>query len=168
VLNDVDDLFAVSIAWLCSEAAETEPHRSADPTDLVQDDVDREIVYRYWKRCATLMKLKQGPGWPQLTVRNIDMPGLYCSGFITMKSVQTIKQAVHHLADDLPDHTTWKDVAYEAHVRQKMEAGLAEVRRGDFADERDVRKTFAKWGKSSTEQNLPKQPTHLAQTRLLF
>ena len=63
-----------------------------------------------------------------------------------MKSVQTIKQALHHLADDLPDNATWKDVAYEAYVRQEMEAGLAEVRRGDFADDQDVRNTFAKWG----------------------
>ena len=37
-------------------------------------------------------------------------------------------------------------MAYEAYIRQAMEAGLAEVRRGDFADERDVRNTFAKWG----------------------
>lgn len=63
-----------------------------------------------------------------------------------MKSVQTIKQALHHLADDLPDNATWKDVAYEAYIRQEMEAGLAEVRRGDFAEEQAVRDTFAKWG----------------------
>ena len=71
---------------------------------------------------------------------------LYCSEVTIMKSGQTIKQALHHLADDLPDNATWKDVAYEAYVRQEMEAGLAEVRRGDFADDRDVRDTFAKWG----------------------
>ena len=63
-----------------------------------------------------------------------------------MQSGQTIKQAVHHLADDLPDNATWKDMAYEAYVRQEIEAGLAEVRRGDFADKEDVKNTFAKWG----------------------
>lgn len=63
-----------------------------------------------------------------------------------MQVAQTIKQALHHLADELPDNATWKDVAYEAYVRQEMEAGLAEARRGDFADDKDVRNTFAKWG----------------------
>jgi len=58
----------------------------------------------------------------------------------------TIKEALHHLADLLPEDATWKDVAYEAYVRQEMEAGLAEAKRGEFADESDVRNTFARWG----------------------
>ncbi len=57
-----------------------------------------------------------------------------------------IKQALHQLADVLPDDATWKDVAYEAYVRQEMETGLAEARRGEFADEVDVKNTFARWG----------------------
>lgn len=36
-----------------------------------------------------------------------------------------IKQALHHLADVLPETATWKDLAYEAYVRQEMETGLA-------------------------------------------
>jgi predicted transcriptional regulator len=58
----------------------------------------------------------------------------------------TIKEALHHLADTLPEDATWKDVAYEAYVRQEMEAGLAEAKRGEFADESDVKNTFARWG----------------------
>ena len=58
----------------------------------------------------------------------------------------TIKEALHHLADLLPEDATWKDVAYEAYVRQEMEAGRAEAKRGEFADESDVRNTFARWG----------------------
>ncbi len=57
-----------------------------------------------------------------------------------------IKQALHHLADVLPDDATWKDVAYEAYVRQELEAGLAGARRGEFADAVDVKNTFARWG----------------------
>lgn len=57
-----------------------------------------------------------------------------------------IKQALHQLADVLPDNATWKDVAYEAYVRQEMEAGLAEAQRGEFADESEVKDTFARWG----------------------
>jgi hypothetical protein len=35
-----------------------------------------------------------------------------------------IKQAVHALADQLPDDATWKDVIYEAYVRQEIEVGF--------------------------------------------
>lgn len=34
-----------------------------------------------------------------------------------------IREALHTLADQLPDGATWKDVAYEAYVRQEIEAG---------------------------------------------
>jgi len=57
-----------------------------------------------------------------------------------------IKQALHHMADVLPEDATWKDVAYEAYVRQEMEAGLAEAQRGEFTDESEVKNTFARWG----------------------
>lgn len=57
-----------------------------------------------------------------------------------------IKTALHELAEQLPDDATWKDVAYEAYVRQQMEAGLAEARRGELADATDVANTFSRWG----------------------
>lgn len=58
----------------------------------------------------------------------------------------SLKAALHELADVLPSDATWKDVAYEAYVRQELEAGLAEARRGDLASEADVHNTFARWG----------------------
>ena len=58
----------------------------------------------------------------------------------------SIKKALHHLADVLPEDATWKDVAYEAYVRQEMESGLAEAQRGEFADESELKNTFARWG----------------------
>lgn len=57
-----------------------------------------------------------------------------------------IKQALHALADQLPEDATWKDVVYEAYVRQEIEAGLSEARRGEFASASEVREAFAKWG----------------------
>ena len=57
-----------------------------------------------------------------------------------------IKQALHALADQLPEDATWKDVVYEAYVRQEIEAGLSEARRGEFASTDDVKAAFAKWG----------------------
>ncbi len=57
-----------------------------------------------------------------------------------------IKHALHALADQLPEDATWKDVVYEAYVRQEIEAGLSEARRGEFASDNEVQETFAKWG----------------------
>ena len=58
----------------------------------------------------------------------------------------SIKRALYELADTLPDDATWKDVAYEAYVRQEIEAGLAEARVGEFAEESEVKGTFQRWG----------------------
>ena len=57
-----------------------------------------------------------------------------------------LKEALHHLADQLPENATWRDVLYEAYVRQEVEAGLTEARRGEFATDEEVKETFAKWG----------------------
>ena len=57
-----------------------------------------------------------------------------------------IKETMHTLAEQLPADATWKDMAYEAYVRQEIEAGLAEAKRGEFANEDEVRDAFAKWG----------------------
>ena len=57
-----------------------------------------------------------------------------------------LRDALHTLADQLPEGATWKDVAYEASVRQEIEAGLEEARRGEFATDDEVKSAFAKWG----------------------
>ncbi len=57
-----------------------------------------------------------------------------------------LRDELHELADRLPADATWKDVLYEAYVRQEIEAGLEEARRGEFATDDEVRSAFAKWG----------------------
>jgi len=57
-----------------------------------------------------------------------------------------LKQDLHTLADQLPENATWKDVLYEAYVRQEIEAGLEEARRAEFATDKEVKEAFAKWG----------------------
>ncbi len=63
-----------------------------------------------------------------------------------MRTANDIKKALHNLADQLPDDATWKDIAYEAYVRQEIETGLAEAKRGEFASEDEVKDTFKQWG----------------------
>lgn len=63
-----------------------------------------------------------------------------------MQTANDIKKALHSLADQLPDDATWKDIAYEAYVRQEIEAGLAETKRGEFAGEDEIKDAFKRWG----------------------
>ena len=77
------------------------------------------------------------------------------SRLVTMAA--NIRDALHILADQLPEGATWRDVAYEAYVRQEVEAGLEEARRGDFASDDEVRSAFAKWGvQLETEVDTPR------------
>lgn len=70
--------------------------------------------------------------------------------------VANLREALHALAEQLPDGATWKDVAYEAYVRQEIEAGLEEATRGEFATDEEVKSVFAKWGvQVETEVDTP-------------
>ena len=66
--------------------------------------------------------------------------------------VLNLRESLHALADQLPESATWKDVAYEAYVRQEIEAGLMELERGEFASDDEVKSMFAKWGVSLATQ----------------
>ncbi|MBN1379407.1 MAG: hypothetical protein JXA04_09235 [Gammaproteobacteria bacterium] len=63
-----------------------------------------------------------------------------------MQPASDIKKSLHALADQLPEDATWKDIAYEAYVRQEIESGLAEAKKGEFASDNEVKDTFKKWG----------------------
>jgi predicted transcriptional regulator len=63
-----------------------------------------------------------------------------------MQTATNIKKSLHDLAEQLPDDATWKDVAYEAYVRQEIEAGLAEAKAGRFASVSEVEEAFESWG----------------------
>ena len=67
-----------------------------------------------------------------------------------------IQESLHTLAEQLPEGAIWKDVAFEAYVRQEVEAGLDEARCGEFATEDELKSAFAKWGvRLETEVDTP-------------
>lgn len=45
-------------------------------------------------------------------------------------TTETIRQKVHHLADQLPPNATWEDVMYQIALRRSIEQGLAEADAG--------------------------------------
>jgi predicted transcriptional regulator len=57
-----------------------------------------------------------------------------------------LRQALHALAERLPDNATWLDVEEYARFRKAVAEGKAQADRGEFASEEAVRAAFAKWG----------------------
>ena len=59
--------------------------------------------------------------------------------------MQTAKQEVQQLLEQLPDDATLEDIQYHLYVRQKIAQGLADVSAGRVLSQDDVEKRFARW-----------------------
>ncbi len=59
-----------------------------------------------------------------------------------------LRQQLHALAERLPESATWHDVIEYARFRAAAVEGREAIQRGEFADEDDVRRVFAKFGVS--------------------
>jgi predicted transcriptional regulator len=59
--------------------------------------------------------------------------------------VQTAKQEVQELVQELPDDATLEDIQYHIYVKQKIAQGLADVRAGRVMSQEEVEKRFARW-----------------------
>jgi predicted transcriptional regulator len=58
----------------------------------------------------------------------------------------TLKQQAQQLIDHLPDAATWDDLIERARFLKAIEEGVDATDRGEFADDEDVRRAFARWG----------------------
>lgn len=59
--------------------------------------------------------------------------------------MQTAKQEVQELLQELSDDATLEDIQYRIYVRQKISQGLADVRAGRVASQAEIEKRFARW-----------------------
>lgn len=59
--------------------------------------------------------------------------------------MQTAKQEVQELLQELPDDATLEDIQYRIYVKQKIAQGLADVRAGRVVSHEEVEKRFARW-----------------------
>ena len=59
--------------------------------------------------------------------------------------MQTAKQEVQELLQDLPDDATLEDIQYHIYVKQKIAQGLADVRAGRIISQEEIEKRFARW-----------------------
>jgi hypothetical protein len=53
-----------------------------------------------------------------------------------------IKSAAARLVRELPDSASWDDLMYQIYVRQKIEAGLADLKAGRKHSHTSIRKSF--------------------------
>lgn len=53
------------------------------------------------------------------------------------------KEAARQIIEHLPEQASWDDIMYELYVKQKIEAGLADVRAGRTVSHEEVKAEFA-------------------------
>ncbi len=56
--------------------------------------------------------------------------------------MSTAKRAAKQIIDQLPDQATWDDIMYELYVKQKIEAGLADIKEGHTVPHEQVKSEF--------------------------
>ena len=58
---------------------------------------------------------------------------------------ENIKDALHTLAEELPDNSIWDDVLEEVRFRRAVETGIRAADKGEFASANEVKKAFKSW-----------------------
>jgi predicted transcriptional regulator len=56
--------------------------------------------------------------------------------------IESIKEKVHRLLDELPESATWDDLMYKIYVRQTIEAGLEDSEAGRTTGVKELRARF--------------------------
>jgi predicted transcriptional regulator len=59
--------------------------------------------------------------------------------------METPKQQVQELLENLPEDASLEDIQYHLYVRQKIEQGLADVAAGRIVSHEEVQRRLAKW-----------------------
>ena len=59
--------------------------------------------------------------------------------------METAKQQVQDILENLPEDASLEDIQYHIYVRQKIEQGLADVAAGRLVSHEEVQRRLAKW-----------------------
>ena len=60
-------------------------------------------------------------------------------------AMNTAKEAVRRILDELPDNASLEDIQYHIYVREKIERGLRDVEAGRVVDQAEAKRRMAKW-----------------------
>ncbi len=59
--------------------------------------------------------------------------------------MQTVKQQMGHLMNNLPDDCSFDDIQYHLYVMQKVRRGLADVKEGNVFTQTEMEERMARW-----------------------
>lgn len=59
--------------------------------------------------------------------------------------MQTAKDEVRRILDDLPDDASLEDIQYQTYVVQNVECGLMDLEEGRVVSHDEVKQRLAKW-----------------------
>ena len=60
-------------------------------------------------------------------------------------AMESAKDQVHQILDQLPGDASLEDIQYHIYVRQKIEQGLADAEAGRVVSHAEVQQRLAKW-----------------------
>ena len=60
-------------------------------------------------------------------------------------AMNTAKEEVRHLLDQLPEDVSLEDIQYQLYVRQKIQQGLEDVREGRVLTHQEVEEQMSRW-----------------------
>lgn len=67
--------------------------------------------------------------------------------------MNTAKEEVRKILDQLPDDASFEDIQYRIYVRQKIERGLRDAEEGRLVSQEDAEKRMEKWLAESSGPN---------------
>jgi len=59
--------------------------------------------------------------------------------------MDTAKEEVRKMLDQLPDDASFEDIQYHIYVREKIERGLKDIQEGRVLRQEDVEERMSKW-----------------------
>ena len=59
--------------------------------------------------------------------------------------MESPKEFVQHLLDELPDEATFEDIQYHIYVQEAVQLGLDAAARGELVDQEEVERRMARW-----------------------
>jgi len=59
--------------------------------------------------------------------------------------MDSAKEEVRKILDQLPDNSTFEDIQYHIYVREKIERGLKDAQSGRVLSQEEVEKRMARW-----------------------
>ena len=59
--------------------------------------------------------------------------------------MNTVREEIHKLADQLPADANWDDVMYALYVRMKVAEGEQDIAEGRVLEQEEVERRTAKW-----------------------